>query len=130
HETVLAPGTNIQLAGMQGHAHRLRYPPPFEQLGLGPRLEHHARRSIEGSLNDQLTIGLSFRCRAVLRGGGLSLSSCVHRRSPFVSVLRQSCPTRRNVRPRAGGTSRSTPSLRPVGAGRACRSARARPSPW
>src|SRR5215510_10674146 len=32
--------------------------------------------------------------------------------------------------PRAGGTSRSMPSLPPVGANRACRSARARPSPW
>jgi hypothetical protein len=33
------------------------------------------------------------------------------------------------VRPRTGGTSESIPPLPPVGAGRACRSARAGPSP-
>ena len=130
HETVLAPDTNIHLAGKQGHAKRLRYPPPLEQLGLGPRLEHDARRAVEGSRDDELTLGLPFHRRAVLHGGGLTLSSCVHRPSPSVSVPRQPCPARRSVRPRAGGTSRSMPPLPPVGAGRACRSARARPSPW
>src|SRR6185503_20187784 len=110
--------------------HRLRYPPPFEQLGLGPRLEHDARLSIEGSRDDQLTLGLPFHRRPVLRRGGLIFSSCVHRFSPSVSVPRQPCPARRSVSPRAGGTSRATPSLPPIGAGRACRSAPARPSPW
>ena len=33
-ETVLAPDTNIHLTGTQGHAHRLRHPPPPEQLEL------------------------------------------------------------------------------------------------
>ena len=130
HEAVPAPDTNIRLAGKQGHAHRLRCPPPLEQLGLGPRLEHEARRAVEGSRDDELTLGLPFHRRAVLHGGGLTFSSCVHRPSPSVSVPRQPCPTRRSVRPRAGGTSRSMPSLPPGGAGRACRSARARPSPW
>src|SRR5687767_3274936 len=51
-ETVLAPDTNIHLTGTQGHAHRLRHPPPREQLGLGPRLEHDAGRGVEGSGND------------------------------------------------------------------------------
>jgi hypothetical protein len=37
-ETVLAPDTNIRLAGKQEQPGRLRNPPPFEQLGLGPRL--------------------------------------------------------------------------------------------
>src|SRR4029434_8135608 len=130
HQTVPAPDTNIHLAGTQEHAHRLRHPPLLEQLGLGPRLEHDARRSVESSRDDELTVGLPFHSRAVLHGGGLTLSSCVHRPFPSVSVPRQPCPTRRSVRPRAGGTSRSMPSLPPVGAGRACRSARARPSPW
>ena len=47
-----------------------------------------------------------------------------------VSVPRRPCPARRSARPRAGGSSRSTPSLPRAGAGRACRSARARPSRW
>src|SRR5262245_44131477 len=55
HQTVRAPDTNIHLAGKQGHAHRLRYPPPLEQLGLGPRLEHDASRAVESSRDDELT---------------------------------------------------------------------------
>src|SRR5215831_194717 len=82
------------------------------------------------SRDDELTLGLPFHGRAVLHRGGLTLSSCVHRPSPSVSTPRQPCPTRRSARPRAGDISRSRPSLPPVGAGRACRSARARPSPW
>src|SRR5262245_15231541 len=130
HQTVPAPDTNIHLAGTQEHVHRLRHPPLLEQFGLGPRLEHEARWSVESSRDDELTLGLPFHRRAVLRAGGLTLSSCVHRFSPFVSVPRQPCPTRRSVSPRAGGTSRAMPSLPLIGAGRACRSARARPSPW
>src|SRR6476659_9268275 len=130
HETVPAPGTNIHLAGNQGQAKRLRYPPPLEQLGLGPRLEQDARRGVEGSRGDQLTLGLPFHRRTVLRGSWLSLSSCVHRFSPSVSVPRQRCPARRTVSPRAGGTSPAMPSLPPIGACRASRSARDRPSPW
>ena len=129
-EAVPAPDTNIHLAGKQLQASRLRHPPPLEQLGLGPRLEHEARRAVEGSRDDHLTLGLPFHCRGVLHRGGLTLSSCVHRSSPSVSVPREPCPTRRSVRPRAGGTSRSMPSLPAVGAGRACRSARVRPSRW
>ena len=41
-EPVPAPDTNIRLAGNQRHACRLRCPPPLEQLGPGPRLEHEA----------------------------------------------------------------------------------------
>src|SRR4051812_43917097 len=51
-ETVLAPDMNIHLTGTQGHAHRLRHPPPLEQLGLGPRFEHDTRRAVEGSRHD------------------------------------------------------------------------------
>src|SRR6185295_11099181 len=51
-ETVLAPDTNIDLTGTQGHAHRLRRPPLSEQLGLGPRLEHDAGRGVDGSRDD------------------------------------------------------------------------------
>src|SRR5215471_10346670 len=130
HQTVLASDTNIHLAGTQEHAHRFRHPPLLEQLGLGPRLEHDARRTVESSRDDELTLGRSFHSRAVLHRCDLTLSYCVHRFSPFVSIPRQPCPTRRSVRPRAGNTSRSRPSLLPIGAGRACRSARARPSPW
>src|SRR5262249_4052681 len=108
----------------------LRCPPPLEHLGVGKRLEHDARRGVDGSRNDQFTLGLPFHRRSVLRGGGLSLSSCVHRLSPSVSVPRRPCPTRRSVSPRAGGTSRAMPSLLPIGACRACTSARARLSPW
>src|SRR5689334_9852528 len=127
-ETVPAPDTNIHLAGKQGQARRLRYPPPLEQLGLGPRLEHDARRAVECSPHDELTLGLPFHRRAVLHRGGLTLSSCVHRISPSVSVPRQPCPTHRIARSRAGGTSRSTPSRPPAGAAPACRSALGRPS--
>src|SRR5215468_2702280 len=111
------PHTNICLAGNHGHVNRLWYPPLLEQLGLGPRLEHDARRGVEGSRDDELTLGLPFRRRAVLDGVGLTLSSCVHRPSPSVSVPRQPCPARRSARPRAGGTPRSMPFLSPVGAG-------------
>src|SRR3954469_18693565 len=129
-QTVPSPDANIHLAGKQGHADRLRYPPSLEQLGLGPRLEHNARRTVEGSRDDQLTLGLPFHHRAILHGRGLTLSSCVHLSSPSVSIPRRPCPTRRSVRPRAGGASRSMPPLPPARVGRACRSARARPSPW
>src|SRR4030095_4066156 len=105
-------------------------PPPLEQLGLGPRLEHDAGRAVEGSGHDELTLGLPLHRRAVLHGRGLTLSSCVHQPSPSVSVPRQPCPARRTVHPRAGGTSPSMPPLHPAGSGRACRSARDTPSPW
>ena len=125
-ELLDAARTNIGLAGNEGHPKRLRRPPTLEQLGLGPGLKHDARGAVEGSRNDELTLRLPFHRRAVR----LTRSSCVHRASPSVSVPRQHCPARRSVRPKAGGTSRSMPPLLPVGADRACRSARARPSPW
>jgi hypothetical protein len=114
----ICPPTRASLAGSRT-PHRLRYPPPLEQLGPGPGLEHDARRAVEGSRDDQLAVRLPFHRRAVLPGAGsLSLLASIDS-SPSVSVPRQPCPTRRSVRPRAGGTSRSTPSLPPVGAGRA-----------
>src|SRR5262245_14904518 len=130
HETVPAADTNIHLAGTQEHAHRLRHPPLLEQLGLGPRLEHDARRTVESARDDELAIGRPFHSRAVLHRCNLTLSFCVHRVSPSVSVARQPCPARRSVSPSAGDASRARPSLPPSGAGRAGRSARARSSPW
>src|SRR5258705_2541401 len=97
HQTVPAPDTNIHLAGTQEHAHRLRRPPLLEQLGLGPRLEHDARRTVDSSRDDELTLGLSFHRRAVLHGGPLTLSSCVHRPSPYPSASQQPCSARLNV---------------------------------
>src|SRR5262249_55749454 len=99
------------------------------QLGLGPRLEHDARRTVEGSRDHELTLRFPFHRRPVLHGDGLTLSSRVHWPSPSVSVPRRPCPTRRSVIPRAGGTSRSMPSRPPIGAGPPCSPARARPSP-
>src|SRR3954447_18580547 len=128
HETVRATCANIELAGDDGYSERFRRPPSPEQLGLGPRLEHDARRAVEGPRDDELTLGLPFHPRAVLPRGRINLS--IHRLSPSVSIPRQPCPTRRSVRPRAGGSSRSKPPLPPVRVGRACTSARARPSPW
>ena len=62
----------------------------------GPRLEHDARRAIEGSRNDQLALGLPFHIRAV-HGVRLTLLSCVPRPSPSASGPRQFCPARRSV---------------------------------
>ena len=129
HEAVRAAHANIELAGKQRQAKRLRNPPPLEQLGLGPRLEYDARRGVDGSRDDELSLGLRSTDVRCLRGW-LTTSSCVHGLSPSVSIPRQPRPTRRSVRPRAGGTSRSTSPLPPVGADRACRSARARSSRW
>src|SRR5450631_4879659 len=117
YETIDAPYMNIGLAGNEGHPNRFGCPPALEQLGFSPSLEHNARRAVEASRNDELTIGLPFDHCAVLHGGGLTLTTCVHRLSPSVSVPQQSCPTHRSVRPRAGGTSRSMPPLPTVGAG-------------
>src|SRR5215510_4102684 len=94
HETVRAPRTNIRLAGKQGYCKRPRCPPPLEQLGLGPGLEHDARRGVAASRNNKLTLGPPFDRRAVLAGGGPTLSLCVHRPSLSVSIPRRSCPTR------------------------------------
>ena len=68
HETVRALRTNIGLAGKEGRSKRLRYPPPLEQFGFGPRIEDDMRRTVEGSSHDELTLGLPFQCRAVLCG--------------------------------------------------------------
>ena len=106
-EAVSASDPNIRFAGKQDHPYRLRRPPKLDELRLGPRLEHDARRAVEGSRNDELTLGLPFHLRAVRR----LTSSWVHRLSPSVSVPRQFCPARRSVRPRAGGASRSMPPL-------------------
>jgi hypothetical protein len=77
HEAVRAAHANIELAGQQGQANRFRNPPPLEQRGRGPRLEHEARWGIEGSRNNQLTLGLPFRRRVVFHGGSLTFSCCV-----------------------------------------------------
>src|SRR6266550_2186903 len=130
YQSVLASDTSIHLAGQQGHSHRLGHPPTLEQLGLGKCLEHDARRAVDGPRDNHLAVRLPFHRGAVLHGAGLTFDSCVHRSSPFVSVPRQPCPTRRSVRPSAGGTSRATPSLPPIGAGPAGTSARARSSSW
>ncbi len=87
-----------------GTSHRLRHPPLPEQLGLGPRLEHEARRPVDGSGHDELTLGRPFHRRVVPHGSGLSLADHAHRPSPFDPVPRRPCPTRRSVRPRVGGT--------------------------
>src|SRR6185436_11688472 len=100
HETVRAPCTNIGLAGKEEHSKRLRCPPPLEQLGLGPGLEHDARRGVEGPCDDQLALGLPFHRRAVLPGGWITFSFYAHRPFPSVSIPRQPCPARRNVKPR------------------------------
>ena len=72
-ETVSAPDTNIRLAGKQDHADRLRRPRKLQQLGPGPRLEHDAGRAVEGSRNNELTLGPSLhRCAFV---GSLPLAS-------------------------------------------------------
>ena len=62
--------------------------------------------------------------------GSPTLTSCVHRPSASVSVPRRPCPARLSERPKAGDTSRSKLPLPPAGSGRACTSARARPSRW
>src|SRR4029434_4829331 len=112
------------------HSHRLGHPPTLEQLGLGKCLEDDARRAVDGPRDNHLAVRLPFHRGAVLHGAGLTFGSCVHRSSPFVSVPRQPCPTRPSARPSAGGPSRATPSLPPIGAGPAGTSARARSSSW
>ena len=109
---------------------RFRRPPLPEQVGPRPGCVDDARRCVEGSRDDHLTLRLLFHCRGLPHRGGLTISSCVHRSSPCVSVPREPCPTRRSVRPRAGGTSRSTPSLAPAGGAPTGTSARAPPSRW
>src|SRR5579875_267827 len=94
HETVRALRTNIGLAGKEGRSKRLRYPPPLEQFGFGPRIENDMRRAVEGSSHDELTLGLPFHGRGVLCGVAFTISCFVHRLSPFVLIPRQACPTR------------------------------------
>src|SRR3989442_1215661 len=127
---VLASDTSIHLAGQQGHSHRLGHPPTLEQLGLGKCLEHDARRAVDGPRDNHLAVRLPFHRGAVLHGAGLTFDSCVHCSSPFVSVPRQPCPTRRSVRPSACGTSPAPPPLPPIRACPAGSSARARSSSW
>jgi hypothetical protein len=82
-ETVPASDTDIRLAGEQGHAYRLRRPPKLEQLGLGPRLEHDAGRAVEGSRNDELTLGLrSTIVRFFTAEGSRSLLASIDRPLP------------------------------------------------
>src|SRR5204863_4762573 len=130
YQSLLASDTTIHPAGPQGHSNPLGPPPTLEQLGLGKCLEHDARRAVDGPCDNHLAGRLPFHRGAVLHGAGLTFDSCFHRSSPCVSVPRQPCPTRRSVRPSAGGTSRATPSLPPIGAGPAGSSARARSSSW
>src|SRR5262249_40058744 len=78
HEAVRAPDANVHLAGTQRHADRLRYPPSPEQLRLGPRLEHDARRAVERSHDHELAVGFAFHRGAALRGDDITLTSCVH----------------------------------------------------
>src|SRR5205085_7048498 len=114
HEAVLAAHANVELTGKQRQAKRLRNPPALKQLGLGPRLEHEARRGVDGSRDEQLTLGLPLHRHSILHGAWLTTSSCVHRLPPCVSIRRQPCPVRRSVPPRLGGTSRSKSLLPPV----------------
>src|SRR3954470_6286182 len=129
-QPVLASSTSVQLAGHQLHSHRFGHPPTLEQLGPGKCLEHDARRAVDGPRDNHLAVRLPFHRGAVLHGGCVTFDSCVHRFSPFVSVPRQPSPTRRSVRPSAGGTARATPSLPPIDEGPAGTSARARSSSW
>ena len=46
-EPVCATGSHVHLAGVQRHSHRLRNPPPLEQLGLRPGLERQTLRRVE-----------------------------------------------------------------------------------
>ncbi len=41
----------------------------------------------DGAFDDEFELGLPFNHREVLRGGGFTLSSFVHRLSPSVSIL-------------------------------------------
>src|SRR3954465_14289532 len=143
HETILASGADIRLPGHQCPPEGLRDPPlqprppdglrgpPLhEHLRLRPRLENDARRGVESSSDDELPPALPIQGRLVLHGCGLISASSVHSLSPCVSVLRRPCPVRRSARPRAGGVSPATPFLPPGDAGRSCRFARGRSSPW
>ncbi len=57
---------------MKDIAKRLRRPPPLEQLGPGPGLEHDARRAVEGPRDDELALGRPLHSRADLRRGQLT----------------------------------------------------------
>ena len=108
-EAVPAAGAHVHLAGAQRHAHRLRHPPPLEQLGLRPRLEHEARGRVERSRDDDLAIGLPLHRRAFhrrthflfLRPSGLllpfefvdDLVQLVEARVPELVVPRRSTPS-------------------------------------
>src|SRR5688572_15900490 len=74
HEAVRATRANISLAGHERNSERGRRPPPLEQLGPGPGLEHDVRGAVEGARDDYLTLGRSFDCRGVLHGVGLPFS--------------------------------------------------------
>src|SRR6185312_3230642 len=68
HKAVCAACAKIGLIGDEGYSKRLWEPPLLEQLGRGPRLEHDARRAVEGSRDHQLALGLSIHPRFVLHG--------------------------------------------------------------
>ncbi len=105
-----------------GAHHRAR------QLRLRRRLEHDARRAVEGSRDDQLALGFPFNRRAVIHGGRFTLASCVHPPSPSVSIPGQPRPTRRSVRQSQPAVPLAYPCrfFLQSAPGRACRSARRR----
>ena len=56
HEAVRATHTNVELAGKELQAKRLRNPPTLEQLGPDPCLEHDGRRGVDGARDNELPL--------------------------------------------------------------------------
>src|SRR5690606_35735688 len=67
-QLVATADPHIHLAGPQLQADGVRHPPPFEEVGTGPRLEHQPRRAIEDARDHKLAPGLPFSRRLVLHG--------------------------------------------------------------
>src|SRR5437868_5715407 len=76
HEAIATARANIHLARQQREPARLRNPPSPHELGLGPRLEHDARRCVEFARDDDLALRLLFHSRLVLHRCALSFSFC------------------------------------------------------
>src|SRR5690606_33764008 len=125
YQTVPPTSANVHLTRVQRHAQRLGNPPPLEELGCCPRLEHDPRRSVERPRDDDLTFRGPFHGRAILPRHTFTFFMSYHCACPSFSIPRPRRPTRRTVRPKAGDIARSTPLLLRGGARQACRSARA-----